>query len=231
MKNLAIIPARSGSKRLKDKNIKTLKNKPLIAYTIEAAKNSGMFDSIMVSTDSEKYADIARKFGAEVPFLRSMENSLDSTSTWDTVNEVLEQYKRAGQVFHSFCVLQPTSPLRTAADIRNAYKLFEEKATVAVVSVCEAEHSPFGYGSLDDTASLENFIPVENIKNRQINGKFYRINGAIYILKTEEFYRERYPYRKGSYAYIMKQEASVDIDTELDFRFADFLMQDDWEDN
>ena len=96
MKNLAIIPARSGSKGLKDKNIKLLNGKPLMAYTIEAAIQSKMFDEVMVSTDSEEYADIAKKYGAKVPFMRSSELSNDTASSWDVVRDVLHKYKKDG---------------------------------------------------------------------------------------------------------------------------------------
>ena len=112
MKNIAMIPARSGSKGLKDKNIRLLNGKPLLAYSIEAAIQSKLFDEIMVSTDSSYYADIAEKYGAKVPFLRSEGNSSDSASSWDTVQEILSFYRNAGEEFDSFCLLQPTSPLR-----------------------------------------------------------------------------------------------------------------------
>ena len=135
MRNIAIIIARSGSKGLKNKNIRLLKGKPLMAYTIEAALKSKCFDKVMVSTDSKKYADIAREYGAEVPFLRSKETAKDSTSPWDVVKEVLDQYKLMGEEFDTFALLQPTSPLRDHKDIRNAYKEFDEKKANAVVSM------------------------------------------------------------------------------------------------
>ena len=99
MKNLAIIPARSGSKGLKDKNIKLLNGNPLMAYSIEAALESGKFDEVMVSTDSAKYADIAKEFGAMVPFLRGERTSGDTASSWDTVKEVLSCYEELGKKF------------------------------------------------------------------------------------------------------------------------------------
>ena len=137
MKNIAIIPARSGSKGLKDKNIKPLMGKPLLAYSIEAAMQSNMFDTVMVSTDSETYAKIARKYGAEVPFLRSAETSSDTASSWDAVAEVLNGYAAIDRCFDTFMLLQPTSPLRTAGDIVGAYRTMEEKDANTVVSLCE----------------------------------------------------------------------------------------------
>lgn len=225
MNSIAIIPARSGSKGLRDKNIKELAGKPLISYTIAAAVESRLFDEIMVSTDSWKYAEIAKKYGAKVPFLRSRENSSDAASSWDTVKEVLDNYSKDGRIFDSFCLLQPTSPLRDSEDIRNAYKIFCEKADVAVVSVCEAEHSPLWCGQLDEEGNLDSFIKKENNIRRQAQKKFYRLNGAIYFVKIKEFEKDINLYRKGSYAYIMDSYKSIDIDGKQDFDYAEFLLQ------
>lgn len=224
MKNIAIIPARSGSKGLKDKNIKLLNGKPLMAYTIEAALKSEQFDDVMVSTDSEKYAEIAKSFGAKVPFLRSAETSTDKASSWDTVAEVLGRYAENGQTFETLCLLQPTSPFRTAEDIKKAYKLYNSKANFAVISVCEAEHSPLWCGHLPESGEFLNFINQDAMKQRQAGGKFYRLNGAIYIVNCEKFKTDRYFYQSGSFAYIMPQERSIDIDTALDFKMAKFLI-------
>ncbi len=225
MRNLAIIPARSGSKGLPDKNIKPLVNKPLMAYSIEAALESECFEEVMVSTDSDKYADIAKEYGASVPFLRNSVTASDTASTWDMVDEVLKRYRDLAGEFESFCLLQPTSPLRTSQDIRNAYSLYYEKASFAVVSVCEAEHSPRWCGHLGENLSLDGFIRMEDMKRRQDAGRFYRLNGAIYIVNAERFRQDRFFYQQGSFAYVMPQERSVDIDTAHDFRIASFLLQ------
>lgn len=225
MKNIAIIPARSGSKGIKDKNIKDLNGKPLIAYTIEAALNSGEFDEVMVSTDSEKYADIAREFGAKIPFLRSEITASDAASSWDVVEEVLEKYKELGRIFDTFCLLQPTSPLRDVDDIKSAYALYRDKAHFAVVSVCEAEHSPLWCGHLPESNELVNFIDRKNMKQRQAGEKFYRLNGAIYIVAIDRFLEDRYLYQGGSFAYIMDQNCSVDIDTDIDFMMAEIILK------
>lgn len=224
MKNIAIIPARSGSKGVRDKNIRNLCDKPLMAYTIEAALDSKEFDEVMVSTDSEKYAEIARKYGANVPFLRSAKTASDTASSWDMVDEVLACYEAMGRTFDTFCLLQPTSPLRTKEDIQGAYNLFREKATFAVVSVCETEHSPLWCGQLPDDGEFINFIQKDNMKQRQAAGKYYRLNGAIYIVDIDHFKENSFLYQKGSYAFIMKQEHSIDIDTELDFKIAEVLL-------
>ena len=142
MKRIAVIPARSGSKGLKDKNIKELNGKPLIAYSIECANNSGMFDKVFVSTDSQKYADIAIRYGADASFLRSEENSGDTAGSWDVVREVVERLKEQGEEYDEIMLLQATSPLRNSDDIVNAINLLHERKGNAVVSLTECDHSP-----------------------------------------------------------------------------------------
>ena len=224
-KNIAIIPARSGSKGLPDKNIKELCGKPLMGYTIDAARGSGVFDEVFVSTDSEKYAEIARKCGAEVPFLRSTENAGDKSSSWDVIEEVLKQYELRGKTFDTFCLLQPTSPLRDAEDIKKAYGVFDEKNAKFVVSVCETEHPISWCGEIPESLSMDGFIDRTGMGQRQSAARSYRLNGAIYIADVREFGADRFLYREGCYAYIMDALHSIDIDTQLDFDYADFLMK------
>ncbi len=225
MHNLAIIPARSGSKGLPDKNIKELNGKPLMAYSIDAALQSGLFDEVMVSTDSEKYAEIAKQYGANVPFLRSEALSGDNAGSWDVVKEVLDRYKDMGKDFDTICLLQPTSPLRDADDIKGAYNIFNKKASVAVISVCEMEHCPLWSNTLPEDKSLAGFLRPEADKPRQEIETYYRLNGAIYIVKTEEIYKGYNFYEEGSFAYVMPTWKSVDIDSALDFEMADFLIK------
>lgn len=224
MKNIAIIPARSGSKGLKDKNIRDLCGMPLMAYTIEAAIRSGCFDEIMVSTDSEKYAEIARGYGADVPFLRSGATATDTASSEDMINEVLGKFEKMGQKFDTFCLLQPTSPLRTSDDISTAYELYQAKNAAVIISLCELEHPISWCGILGQDDSLDGFIKRSQGKQRQEQRRYYRPNGAVYIVSIPEFRKDTYLYRKDAYAYIMPKERSVDIDTDFDFRFAEFLM-------
>ena len=225
MRNIAIIPARSGSKGLKNKNIKELNGKPLLAYSIEAAKESDLFDEIMVSTDSEKYAEIAKSFGANVPFLRSETNSNDKASSWDVVIEVLSRYLEKGDKFDSICLLQPTSPLRTAQDIIDAYKLLEVKQADAVTSVCEVDHSPLWTMTLPENLSLEEFKKRDSDTPRQLLEKFYRLNGAIYIRKINYDNSKIHLLDSKEFAFIMPREHSIDIDTALDFVVAEAVMK------
>ena len=220
-KIIAIIPARSGSKGLKDKNIKDLNGKPLIAYTIEAAKQSGVFDTIVVSTDSEKYAQISKEYGAEVPFLRSCENSGDKASSWDVLKEVLSKLDKKYDIV---ILLQPTSPLRTAENIREALDLFFAKNATSVTSVCETNHPAFWCNTLDESLSLEDFIKEEYRLPRQQLPKTYTYNGAIYIMKANNVINSNIT-TENSFAYIMDSKNSVDIDEELDFLLAESIIK------
>ena len=226
MKNIAIIPARSGSKGLPDKNIKMLSGRPLIAWSIEAAISSGVYDEVMVSTDSEKYADIARSFGAKVPFLRSAEASSDTSSSWDAVREVILKYQELGQNFDTFTLLQPTSPLRSVDDIKGSFAQMMNKNCRTIVSVCETEDSPYTCNILPESMSMQDFF-IEEYKNtrRQDLPKYYRLNGAIYLSKVVEFLKDGDIYANDCYAYIMDGQRSVDIDTDLDFKIAQLLIE------
>lgn len=225
MKNLAIIPARSGSKGLPNKNIKLLAGKPLMAYSIEAALASDMFDTVMVSTDSEEYAEIAREYGAEVPFLRSEKTSSDTASSWDAVEEVLIEYRKLGHEFDSFMLLQPTSPLRSSQDICNAFVEMKEKNANSIISLCEVDHSPLQCNVLPKDLSLDTFIRDEaKGKRRQDLPLYYRFNGAIYLAKVPFFMDDHDIYRERCFAYVMDKINSVDIDGELDFIIASVIL-------
>lgn len=225
MKNLAIIPARSGSKGLPDKNIKLLNGKPLLAYTIEAALASNQFDEVMVSTDSEKYAMIAIEYGAKVPFLRASDNAGDSASSWDVVKEVLRNYEQSGQTFEKVALLQPTSPLRSKDDILNGFKTMADKDANFVVSVCEMEHSPLWANTLPDNHSMESFIKKDVYKlPRQEIPTYYRLNGAFYLVDTNHLLNSDELYGDKSYSFIMSRENSIDIDNLYDFKFAENLL-------
>ena len=224
MRNLAVIPARSGSKGLKNKNIRMFAGKPLMAYTIESAINSNQFKCVHVSTDSLKYADIARQYGADVPFLRSEKLSTDEAGTWDTVRFVINEYLRLGNEFDTVTVLQPTSPLRTAGDIIAAFHIFEKKGAEAVVSVCETEYLPLLCNVLPENGSLNNFVDLNIVGRRQQSQQFYRINGAIYIQSVDLLMRKGELYGEKSFAYIMAKGSSIDIDDDYDFTIAELLL-------
>lgn len=223
MKSLAIIPARSGSKGLKDKNIRSFAGKPLLAYTVLAAKESQCFDEIMVSTDSKKYAAIAKEYGASVPFLRSAHASSDEASSWDMVEEVLEGYSKLDRRFDCFCLLQPTSPLRKAEHIKKAFDVMSLKQAKAIVSVTEADHSLALYNTLPFDGSMSNFVNQNNGLRRRQDYKdiYFRINGAVYLIDVPFFKRSHNIYRDGCYAFEMDKLASIDIDDKDDFVLAE----------
>ncbi len=224
MSRLAIIPARKGSKGLKDKNIKILCGKPLMAYTIESAVASGMFDRIILSTDSPEYALTGEKYGAEVPFLRSEETSGDLASSWDVVREVIERLNGMGDYYDEIMLLQVTSPLRNEADIKNCVGLMSEKEANAIISLSEMEHSPLWCNTVSDDLNIDDFEKDELASlPRQQLPVYYRENGAIFYIKTDELYKKKM-FSDRCYAYIMPKERSIDIDDEFDLKMAEFIM-------
>ncbi|CUU48164.1 cytidylyltransferase domain-containing protein [Clostridium beijerinckii] len=224
-KVLAIIPARSGSKGIKDKNIKNLNGKPLMAYTIEEAIKSKVFEEVIVSTDSEKYKKIAEEYGAWVPFLRDKKLAEDTSTTIDVIEDVLLKLKNIKKEYDALMILQPTSPLRDEYDIRGAFKLFCEKKANSVVSMCECDYAPQLTKRLNDEMKLDGFLSNINKIRRQDLGNFYRLNGAIYLMKIQYFLKYKYIYQENSYAFIMDKRKSIDIDDLDDFEYTEFLMQ------
>ena len=226
MRKIAIIPARSGSKRLKDKNIKLINGKPLMAYSILAALDSGLFDEVMVSTDSYEYAEIAKSYGASVPFIRDFCLAEDETDSWDVVRSIINKYMQNGSYFDIVALLQPTSPLRDSNDVKNAMDLFDTKQANAVVSVCVLDYPLSITNFLDSSLSMKGFVRDDCLNKAKSNCHIsYRINGAIYIVKTPFLMRNSSIYSDECYAYIMDRSKSVDIDVQLDFDFAEFLMR------
>ena len=224
-KNIAIITARAGSKGVLDKNIRKLKGVPLLAYSMLAAQKSNKFSKIFVSTDSCKYAALAEQYGADASFLRSAKNSSDSANSWDAVREVIKEFEDRKEFFDNVMLLQPTSPLRTADDIISSFELMREKCANSIISVTETECTPLWCNTLPQSLTMENFRnEMYSGLPRQLLPKYYRMNGAIYLLKVEELYKEKM-FSVNSYAYIMPQGRSVDIDTELDFLYTELLLK------
>lgn len=224
-KILAIIPARSGSKGLAHKNIKLLNGKPLMAYTIEAARKSGIFSNIIVSTDSKEYAEVAKKYGAETPYLRNKDISGDEATTVDVIIDTINQLKKMGKTYDYFMLLQPTSPLRNASDIKESMQLALEKDANAIVSMCECEHPIEWTRRLSGEKCLDGFLEGK-ASRRQEEERAYRLNGAIYLAKVDYFLQCKQFYKEKCFAYIMPQEHSIDIDTIYDFYMAKILIKD-----
>lgn len=222
---LGIIPARLGSKGVKNKNIRILGDKPLIAYTIEEAIKSNIFEDIIVSTEDDKIANISLKYGAQVPFIRPKDLANDNSKTIDVIKHSINFMKDEGKEYNEVMILQPTSPFREAIHIIEAYKLFFKKDANFVLSVCKCSHSPLWMNKIDSGLRMDNFIKneVKNLRRQELE-PYYEINGAIYIAKINELFKENALIGKKSYAYIMTREDSIDIDTELDFKFCEFLV-------
>jgi CMP-N,N'-diacetyllegionaminic acid synthase len=226
-KILVYIPARAGSKGIKDKNIIEVCGKPLIAYSIEAAKNSKYVDKVIVSTDSPSYAEISKLYDADVPFLRPAELATDTSIEMDTTkhlmawieNHLLEQYQMIIR-------LQPTSPLRISKDLDLAIEKFVEKNADSIIGVTECSVSPLWTNTLPSDHSMANFINKEIMtKNRQELPVYYRLNGSIFIADWN-FMKENWSwFGKNSYAIVIPEERAVDIDNSIDLELAEVLLK------
>lgn len=219
---IAIIPARGGSKGLLGKNLKLLSGEPLISYTLKTALSSTELTRVIVSTDDYEIADVARMYGAEVPFMRPSDLATDDSLAIDTYKYTIDKLiKDEGVDIVDYIVLLPTSPLRTVNDITNAIKIFTEKNAYSVISVTKEDKPISWFKSLNSEGRiLENNI---TLRNRQDEDDYYCPNGSIYIFRKELIDEGKY-YSEKTYAYVMPQSRSVDIDTEADFKYAEFLL-------
>lgn len=224
-----IILARGGSKSLHLKNIKLFNGKPLIAYTIEAALKSQYVDNCYVSTDSEKIAKVARDYGAKVidrPIALARDDSTSAEALIHSIKLLKKQDKARKWYIH----LQPTSPLRTFQDVDNAVRLFlREQSSESVVSCCKVAHHPY------KTFLLENnqVRPLKTIQAfespRQRLPKCYKINGAVYVFETEYLLEQHKIVSLNFVPYFMNEKRSIDIDSELDFKIAECIMKEEYD--
>ena len=223
---VAIIPARGDSKRLPKKNTKLLCGKPLIAYSIEAAKESKHIERIIVSTDSKDIADVAIAYGAEIPFMRPNELATDGATSADVFCYTIDRLnKESNATINEFIVLQPTSPLRTAFDIDTAIDIYYKKNADSVISITETSFLQEWVVTITPNGSLKNYLPGDKEAPRLQHQKIYIPNGSIYVLQFNILKKNGSYYTNNTYPYIMPAEASVDIDTLADFEYAEFLIQ------
>ncbi len=222
---LAIIPVSSESTGLVNKSIKNINKKPLIAYTIEAAINSQVFDQVYVSTDNEKYAALAREYGANTNPLRAIKLTKDSTNT----NELIAEILKIKNNFEWIVVLQPNSPLRTKEDIKEALKIAKKNQT-SVISVTISERPSFLINELTTENKMTNFN-FNKIKNNCQNHEEYYPNGAIFICKVRDFLEENTLFTKNAIAYKMDKKNAISINDEVDFALAMYLIkgEEKWE--
>lgn len=225
---LAIIPARSGSKSIKDKNLVLLGGKPLIAWSIQTALKCRKIDRVIVSTDSKKYAKIVEKYGAEVPFLRPKSLSTDTSPVIQTIKHTITKLEKKGDRIDIITLLQPTNPFRRVKNLNESLKMVQKPNTDSVVGVCEVEHNPYHVM----TGIKNNYLVYPLFKAtkkalhyRQGAPKVYRINGNIYTFKKSVFMKENTIFTKRSRPLIIPAEYSIDIDEPIDLLFAETLIK------
>ncbi|MHA1423770.1 MAG: acylneuraminate cytidylyltransferase family protein [Candidatus Thorarchaeota archaeon] len=228
MRILGLVCARGGSKGVKNKNIRELDGKPLLYYTIDVLKRWGKADRIVCSTDSSEIAELAREFGAEVPFLRPANLSTDTSSKIPVLQHALRFCEEEENIQYDALIdLQPTSPLRNTTDIDGAFNKFLNTKADVLYTVYESRKNPyFTMVELDENnnARLSKELESEFVR-RQDSPKVYSINGSIYIFAREQILKAKGLHCENEKIYIMDEVSSIDIDTELEFQFAEFLLK------
>lgn len=217
---LALIPARGGSKGIPRKNVRPIAGKPLIAWTIEAARAARDVDAVVVSTEDGEIAEIARSWGADVPFMRPPELAADDTPGIDPVLHALTMLP----AYDAVLLLQPTSPLRTGADIEGLLALARQQGACSVVSIRETQDHPAWMYRLGSAGELQPLLPGEDIARRQDLPPVYALNGAMYFAQTAWLRARRGLVGPETIGYPMPTERSVDIDEPLDWRLAEMLL-------
>lgn len=227
MTRICTICARGGSKGVKGKNVRLINGKPLIAYSIEQAKDSGLFDVIAVSSDSEHILEIADACGADYLIQRPEELATDTSAKLPVIRHcVNEVEQRRGQLFETMVDLDATSPLRSVDDIRNAVALFETTGAGNLITAMPARRSPyFNLIEVDDhdVVRLSKSVATPFVR-RQDAPKCYDMNASIYVWRRNVLFEAPSLFNPDTKLYVMPEERSIDIDSELDFRFVEFLM-------
>ena len=224
---MGLITARGGSKGIPRKNLVPIAGKPLIAHTIKAASESGVANRIIISTDDEEIAEVSRNWGGEVPFMRPSELSGDLDTSFPVVVHAIQWLDiHEGYKPDYVLLLQPTSPLRNASDIRKAVTIAFEKDADSVISVYEPKQHPSWMFELTDEDRFVDFDPEEReLTRRQSLRPSYMLNGAIYLVKRNVILEQTHFYTDRTFALIMPAERSMDIDRIIDVQVAELLMQ------
>jgi len=224
---LCTICARGGSKGIPRKNIKKLNGKPLIYYTINQAIKWGKANKIIVSTEDEEIANISRKYGAEVPFLRPKELATDEAGKLDVIKHAVRYYEDLGESFDIILDLDPTAPLRSLSDLDNAMNLFLKNNPNNLYSVCEARKNPyFNMVELDNSFRSHICKKLDkDVLSRQTAPKVYEMNASIYIYEKNFLLQTNTIHSDNTIVYIMPLERSIDIDSEIDFYFIEYLIK------
>lgn len=217
---IAIITARGGSKRILHKNRKEFCGKPIIEYSIEAAKQAGIFDTVMVSTDDEQIAEIARNAGAEVPFMRSAETANDYATTADVLTEVLEKYRETGRNYEYACCIYPTAPFVTGDRLRQAMEMLINEKKDSVMPVVPFSFPPLR-GMVIDNGKLEYKWAENSMKRSQDLEEIYHDCGQFYAFRVESFQKERKLVTDNTAGMIISELEVQDIDNETDWELAE----------
>jgi pseudaminic acid cytidylyltransferase len=219
-KTLAIITARGGSKRIPRKNIRDFLGKPVIAYVIDASIKSNLFEEVMVSTDDSEIAEVAQKYGARVPFMRSAENSDDFATTDDVLVEVLEEYKKLGKNFEYACCLYPTALFVTPQKLQQAFKLLVESQADSVFPVVAFSYPIWRSLRIENGRLVMNF--PENLNKRsQDLAIAYHDAGQFYFFRVENFLTKRKIFSDFSLPLLVSELEVQDIDNETDWKLAE----------
>ncbi|ASQ46442.1 acylneuraminate cytidylyltransferase family protein [Legionella clemsonensis] len=225
MKILAIIPARSGSKRLPGKNIKSLAGMPLIAYSIIAAQKANVCSEILVSTDCHDIAEVALHYGASVPWLRSANLAHDLSDVIHTVIDTIKRCQSGKKDFDSVLLLQPTSPFRSSSFIKEAVKLHKQTGE-SVVSVSTPTIKPAWFRTVDEEGNLISSRIMSEYENDLASAKFYQLNGSIYLATVKQILKHNSFYSQPTKALLIENpHEAIDIDTSLDWILAEKLME------
>ncbi len=219
--SIAIITARGGSKRIPKKNIKEFYGKPIIAYSIEAALSSNQFDEVMVSTDSVEIAEIARKYGANVPFFRSSKTSSDTATTSEVLMEVLSEYNKQGVEFEYMCCIYPTAPFVTAQKLRDAMKLIKDKEPLQIIPVVKYEYPPQRAFFRNDKNLLEFVYSEHRTTRSQDLETYYHDAGQFYVCNVKKFIEYKGKLDSEIMPIIVPEMEVQDIDNEEDWKLAE----------
>lgn len=220
MSSIAIITARGGSKRIPKKNIKEFCGKPMIAYSIEAGIQSGVFDEVMVSTDSVEIAEIAKSYGASVPFMRSEKTASDYATTRDVLMEVIHEYEKRGRTFEDMTCIYPTAPFVTAQKLRDAITLFKETKSSLLIPVVQFSYPPQRAYVINDGKLRFKWEEFRYSRSQDLE-PFYHEAGQFYCYNIADYLVADGAIKENIIPFILPESEVQDIDTEEDWRMAE----------
>lgn len=220
MKNIAIITARGGSKRIPKKNIKEFMGKPMIAYAIEAAIESKIFDEVMVSTDCIEIAEISKKYGAKIPFFRSEKTSNDFATTYDVLEEVINDYKKIGKEFKNVCCIYPCVPFLKPKSLIEAYDKMQQENANAIIPICKYPVPIEWAMKIEDDYLIPNDREAQKIRSQDLVPKYFDV-GMFYFIETQTLMKEKTLVPPKTLGYIIEENECQDIDTLEDWQVAE----------